>query len=388
MTFTLIVDEALLRTIDPRHVRRLLESLGWHWVDRLGEATIAMEKAGEAAAGRILLPLNSNMRGYVGQLRDVFAQVAESEALTTLELIRLLDSIDMDVHLVAVNAGSTRGRIRVEDMELSVEGIKGWALSAATTEAIPEPRLIHPTRRPDRALGFLRSVEVAPTRPGSYVFPVHIVLPPVLGQQDLPLSVAPTARPFQRAVSERMYTAAAAALSASAEMRIPQAGVEAFRERADQGITANLLESLAKIGGDEEPSPYRLSTVWSPQRPHVKSPELLVSAEDVEVFRDAARRIREETPEEDVAFSGNVTRLHRETRSGPGEVTVAGVVVDDPEERFRRVTFELVDEDYGRATRAHELGLGVRVVGNLRRSGSRYRIVAAHDFTVSAEPPD
>ncbi|GAA0315816.1 hypothetical protein GCM10009528_36960 [Kineococcus aurantiacus] len=371
------IDDAYLSSIEPSRARQVLQMKGWTPSERYGNVVVLSQ--GDNAS--VLLPLRRGMRGYLGQLRDVLQQVADFEESSLPELVADILSVDKDVHNVSLQTQSSAS-LPVVDLIESAQGIRAWALACATTEASDTFRPVQATRRPDAATAFLGAVEVAQTRPGSFVLPVTVALPPMVGQQTLALheSNEPSEEdPFERLASYRMAKDARLAHKAATQL-LDGDDLQAFDHAVADGLTANSLEALSRIGSAA--TGFRLETRWSSARPLPASPAIHFEERHIEVLTEAARILRERALQDDVTILGNVTRLHREASDGPGEVTIAGTFEDDESERLRRVTLAVADEDYRLAINAHNDGLFVSASGQVKRSGNRLRMLAAHSFKV------
>lgn len=93
-------------------------------------------------------------------------------------------------------------------------------------------------------------------------------------------------------------------------------------------------------------------------------------------------------PEQNIRLRGNVIRLHREGNLGSGDVTISGVVLDDPSERMRKVTVSLGEADYNIAINAHETYRDVEVSGSMTQRGTRSYLSDLSQFAVLPDPEE
>ncbi|WP_322767100.1 hypothetical protein [Frankia sp. Cr1] len=80
-------------------------------------------------------------------------------------------------------------------------------------------------------------------------------------------------------------------------------------------------------------------------------------------------------------------RLHREQRTGAGQVTISGYSEADPAD-IRRIRMELAAEDYDRALRAHSRQLPAVAEGDLVSVGNRWRLRNVRRFDIAGSPTE
>jgi hypothetical protein len=379
-----ITDLAALQACSPDQVSLYLRAN--RWIPELVQGGTVWRLANDSDT-EVFIPGSATMKSYSAFLADALNTISEVENRSELPIIREIAAASSDVQYIRTKPEGEAGTTSLSDGVRSYEGLKQWLLSAAVYEASDQNYLVQPTRKPNRALDFLRKVRLVPAFPGSFVIAAQIPIVRQMSQQqaifdDPQLALAD--QPFERRVSLRLHDATAATLSATHEVLTAGRDVDAFKERSSRGVSANLCEALVNLGGENE-VPFEVSFSWAMSRPVEPRPPIKVSPREIEVIQEAARELRSDAPEEDVRIIGGVTRLHREGSLGPGEVSIAGVIEGDTAERLRRVWLQLTEEDYSEATRAHKDGNTVSVRGNLIRRGNRYFLQAASAFQVLQE---
>ncbi len=105
------------------------------------------------------------------------------------------------------------------------------------------------------------------------------------------------------------------------------------------------------------------------------------------VLGGAARRFRGNTGGQNTRIIGTVVRLHRERRTGAGQVTIAGHSEADPTD-IRRIRMELAAEDYDRALHAHSRQLPAVAEGDLVSVSNRWRLRNVRRFDVADNPTE
>ncbi|WP_147409103.1 hypothetical protein [Kitasatospora xanthocidica] len=289
---------------------------------------------------------------------------------------------DADVQYVRTRPSGDSGTTPIEDGVKAFESLHQWVLVNAVSASSDRHRLVQPSRKPAQALDFMRSVRLGPTLEGSYILTVYIPIPPLIGQMTLETAGFPEIeQPFERRVSLSLRESTAQAVAAADEVIRLGRGMESFTERVGNGVNANLCEALSGLSaGSSEPVDIEFS--WALSRPMEPTRPIVVTSNHTAVLREAAQELRAQTPAEDVRVVGAVVRLHREGSMGPGEVSIAGIVEGDLNDKLRRVWFDLPEDSYGIATQAHERGTTVSVTGTLVRRGNRYVLQHPSDFYV------
>jgi hypothetical protein len=298
----------------------------------------------------------------------------------------------MDVHTVRLfPLDQPPGMIGIDDGLLAFESLRGLVSAAAYTIFASEPRPVQPARKPQGLSDFMRTVWIGPGGEGSHVLSAHTPIPPQLSAEqpsifdelgEEPIDAAPV----ERQVSLRIHEAAQAAHDAADAALLTSDGLEPFTRGLERGVSANLCEALAGLGGGGR-HPFELSLVLAASRPasHLNGSELApiqFRRDHLPVLQQAATELRARTPETDVLVTGHVIRLYRESGSS-GEITIVGQV--DESETLRRIWVGLDDQHYDQAMRAHEDYRQVSVRGNLIRRGTRHYLARPTGFQVLGE---
>lgn len=336
---------------------------------------------------QIFVPRSTKMRGYTKYIEDALKTLSSVEGRSQAQIVLEISASDADVQYVATDADTDPGTTPIEDGVRTFESLRLWILSGAVSASSESPRLVQPSRKPVQALDFMRTVRLGPTLEGSYVHTVYIPIPPLIGQTAIemqdPRHVLAT-QPFERRVSLRLREATREALNAASDVIQRREDMDAFTRRVDRGVNANICEALAGFSPDTSRD-VKIDFSWAISRPVEPYPALYVSHDQRTVLRQAAQELRAQAPEEDVTIAGAIVRLHREGALGPGEVSIAGIVEGGQNDRLRRVWLELSEEDYSRATQAHDAGSTVTVTGSLEKRGTRYNLQNPSRFDVVSD---
>lgn len=191
----------------------------------------------------------------------------------------------------------------------------------------------------------------------------------------------PEQEPPERQVSLRLYQAVRAAHEAADAALLSADGLEPFTAGVDQGVSANLCEALAGFGGSAGHQ-FQISVSLAATRRNAAAlAPVRFRRDHLSVLKEAAVELRARTPEEDVAITGEVVRLHREGQT-TGEITLVGRMEDS--EVLRRIWMNLPISYYETAMRAHQEMRQVTVRGSLIRRGTRFYLSGPTGFRVLA----
>jgi hypothetical protein len=385
-----ILDRPALAERTQAEVAAYLRAHGWRPAPAGDPALWFVTKDGDEFEA--LLP-DPAFRDYAARVGDVLGVLSIVEDRSELDIWRDMSMVTSDAHYIRAMTHAPAGTIPIEDGVAAFENARDLLAAAAASVASDRPRAVQPTRKPADVDRFMREVKIGPTFEGSFVLSILVPVPPQLAEEPgKPFEDAfgdpACTEPFGRKVSLRLYSAANAAREAAAQALTGPNGLDAFTGGLYRGISANLCEALAGLGGEPN-NPFELSFSWAASRPvPTPTPPVCFRRDMIPVLAEAARELREQRGEEDTRVTGHVVRLHREGEGGTGEVSVAGTTDADDADRLRRIWMQLAPADYDKALRAHHALAPISVRGDLVRTGNRYRLRNIRDFDVRAEPAE
>lgn len=379
-----VLDDTALRAPSARNIRLYLRTRGW---ERPSERQAVPDVwALESGHGtyEVIAPSSRDARDYTRLVGELLRTLAIVEDRSELAVLRDLLTLNFDIQYVHTHPGGPPGTAPLAAAADAFAAAQSMLSAAVST--LENPKLVLPPRRPTSATNLMSRVLAGPTTEGSYVLSLWVPVPPRLTQEEDAVLFEVDDQPFERSVTLWLNRSLRAAAAAATRVLLEDVGVDAFMETRRDGVSANLLESVVAISGDQE-QPVQIDFAWSLDRPVRNVPARIgFSDEVIPVLREAARELRLMVPEEETRLRGNVVRLHREGNLGAGEVTIAGIATDDPVEKLRRVTVELSEADYQMAITAHKTYADVEVTGTLVQRGTRTHMRNPHGFTVRPEP--
>jgi hypothetical protein len=375
------LDIAALDEIKPADISSYLTAAGWDRRQQLNRGELWMLLA-DGDEFEVLLPVDPNLRDYQERIADLLHVLAVVEERPEADVFRDVITALADVQYIRTRPQTPPGTTPVLDGVQAFRSARDLLLAAASSVVAVRAQPVLPTRKPRQATDFLKRVRLGPVSSGSFVFSVQTPLP----RPDAGVLPASSGQPFERRVSLRLHEAVRAAHAAAGEALREGEGIEPFARRIRRGVSADLCEALAGLGGQGQ-NPFEIRFAWATAWPMMRpTPRVHFSSHLVPILVEGARGLRSLLPEEAVTVTGSVVRLHRETTNGPGDITVSGVIEGDETQRQRRVSVHLPEAAYADAVRAHDRGQDVLIEGDLYRKGNRASLENVIRFQLRPSP--
>lgn len=364
---------------DPRNVRIYLRTHGWQRDGRNVWALLGSEGTFE-----VISPSSRESRDFSERMSELLRTLSVVEDRPAEDILNDFFTLGYDIQYVHNEYTSPPGTAPLRDAVGVYAAVQ--SMMSAISASLAEPAPVLGRRRTTESAQMIQSVLAGPTTAGSYVVSVWTPIPPRMTPDEDPVLFEVEDEPFARRTTSLLHTALQSAESATRMVMAGELGRSTFIDRAAEGVSANLCEALVAMSGDSR-TPYDVTFSWALDRPRLASDEAIhFDSYSFDVLSDAARWMRSQLPEENVAIRGNVVRLHREgTRVGPGEVTIAGTIRDDRSERLRKIWVSLTEADYSLALRAHEDFAEVELFGSLLQRGSRTYLNLLGPFVILPE---
>lgn len=363
-----------LAGIDPAGIGAYLDASGWRETGTYGRAVI-WTRSTDGADAEVLVPHSPELRDYAARLAELVSTLSTVEQRPAADVLQDLRSPRLDVQYIRTMPDGPSGSIPLHEGYLALGGVRELLLAAATSAVSAErPTVLH-GQKPPQARGFLDQVRLGQTGTGSYVLRVETPLPPP--GIEPPVS--------SREVLLHPYQATSAAHAAAADT----SGTDftPFAERVGEGVSANLCQALAEIGGQRR-SAFEMRFAWAPAAPvDLPTPMVRFDRSLITTLRAGARYLRDLPVTETATVVGRVVDLHRTPTDRLGKVQVEGVVEADGQRYEGRVTMRLAPREYDLALSAHRTQHPLRVVGPLRHTGRYFEISQVSSIEIVPPPP-
>lgn len=365
---------------EPAGIAAYLRASGWREVGTYGRTEI-WTRTVDGVEAEVLVPPNAELRDYATRLAELVSTLSTVEQRPVAEILQDLRSPMLDVQYIRTMPDGPSGSIPLHEGYLAIKGVHDLLLAAATSAVLPERPTVLPSQKPSQARGFLDQVRLGQTSRGSYVLRVETPLP--VPDIEPPVS--------SREVLLHLYQATSAAHDAAARSS-RNGDPTPFVERVGEGVSANLCEALADIGGQRR-SAFDIRFAWAPASPvQLATPTVRFDQPVIAALKTGAKFLRELPLTETATVIGRVVNLHRTPMDRLGRVQVEGMVHFEGtgqtggQRHEGRVTMRLASQDYDLAVSAHGNGHPLRVVGELRHTGRQFEISRVSSVEIVPPP--
>ncbi len=363
----------MARSIGLRAVHAYLSANGWvregPWsatADLYGWPQVEGEVA--------IVPASEEYADYGTRIYQIAGQIAGVQGRTRGEVLTDLALAEWDLVRLRLPSEFADDTVRLTDgAAVLAEARKLLLAAACSTE---RPRRMYRAGKHKRASKYLGGVRLGHSERGSYVISLLSPVAPSLRENGLLLAPGD---PFERRVTRQLVSGLRASRQALDRVNRGAADIAEFDRRLDEGISANLCDSIASL--TEAGQGLEISVSWALTRPDPEAQERVSVSfrpPDIAALREAGRALAARQERTDEEIEGYVSRLSRGKADPEGVATIKACV----DRRMASVRAVFDPEDYRTITRAHESRLSVSLVGDLHREGQRWRLRNPRDLTV------
>ena len=368
-------EAALARTIGLRSVHAYLGANGWNREESLGGDTADIYILAEDEREAAIVPASEHYGDYGTRIYQIAEQVGRVEGRRMLAVLMDLALAESDLVRVRLPNADDDNAVSLADGAAALDETKGLLLAAACSA--DRPQRMYRAGRNRRAAEYLRKVRLGQTEPGSFVINILSPVPPSLQNTLFP------EEPFERRVARKLVSGLQASRRATDRVNRGATGIGDFEERVDDGVSANLCRSVARlteVGGGLE-----VAVSWAMTRPDgSEAPERVAvrfRPPDAPVLDEAARVLAHRQERTDEEIQGYVSRLARDQTDPQGTATIKAFV----DGRLTSVKAVFDPTDYSEITRAHDDRLSVSLEGDLQREGQRWRLRNPRQVTIQRD---
>lgn len=383
-----ILDLETFDALDPRDIERYLAHNNWREFKRTpGEATVwdIIDKSEKRF--RVWIPADRNLGDFAASIGRAVKIIALAEERSQLQILDDLETIGVGdvIRMASEDPFNRSGNTLPLREGLSFVRQAQDLMTAAACSAL-EKRAVHPYRRPNRVLEYVKNARLGQTERGSYLIKViSPVSAPTAVQMPLPGISGADEIPFERQVVISLWQGLDALRRVSDDtFRRGRFYFEAYQEIVSEGVSADLCDAVASAQENEQYRPIEIGITWSY---NLKSPgsnyhDIRFEHRVLPYIAQAAQQFREKNPLE-ITLKGFVTALRRRKIGDPSAVTIVGLVEDTP----RSVRVTLSDEAYTTAIHAHESDSEISVDGRLIRQGNFFILENPSNLHISGPGP-
>ncbi|MCP4695325.1 MAG: hypothetical protein GY862_00545 [Gammaproteobacteria bacterium] len=357
-----ICDQKSFEQLSPEDVCAYLTGNGWHETERIGDKGWVFEK-GE---NELLIPARRNLGDYASRMADVVNTLAREEQRSQLSVYNDLSASGNDIIRVRALEGDENGTIPFHDGVVLYGAAEKMVKAGACSAIAPKPYY----RSCNFALvkDYMKSVRLGQTERGSYVM---TLLSPIGAR----LAEAPDKPPFPRMVTSHL-AGSLHALRLSADEAADKDDFQAFEQRVEEGVNANLCEAVSSLASHGEGA--ELSISWAAPA-EAAAPKEFFPHTMAPVIEEAAQEFKRNAPELDLRFTGKVVRLERQPEAFDGHATL----LLDIKNKMRNINLQFTQAEYDRVIKAFQNNLLVSIAGDLfPRGNGRYEIHNPKNFHI------
>jgi len=375
-----IKDEDTLATLKPLEIAGYLRSKGWSEVtdsERLiSKWTYINEKKDDF---EIRLPLDKSISDYSFLISNMLHVLENVENRSQIAIFKDIQTHSSDIYRIPVPTnGSIEGSLSIEEGIGIIKEIRNMIESAAC--ATINPKAVFPSRKSPEVVDYMKKLRLGQTEFGSYIFTVYSGVTPAInldGQTQLENDYT---EPFSRDVAYTLTTALQQ-IKVAAEDFALNGSSKTFENSIKYGVSANLCEAICGIKSFYEGNaPFELNVSWSPTRKVIKPVEnkIIISSDSIPFIQEAAKVLRESSPQEAFKAIGQIVNLHREPNIKIGTVRMLAIIDEKP----MKLTFNVGDPEYSKLVDAHRDKNLVICTGDLVKEKNLYYLKNPTNFEI------
>lgn len=375
-----IKDVDTLASLKPLEIAGYLRSKRWSETtdnERLkSKWTFINEKEEEF---EIILPLVKAISDYAFLMNNMLNVLEIVEKRSQIEIFKDIQTHSADIYRIPVPTnGSIEGSLSIEDGVGIIKEIKNMIEAAAC--ATIDPKAVFPSRKSPDVVDYMEKLRLGQTEFGSYVFTVYSRVTPAIsldGQAQLENDLT---EPFSRNVAYTLTTALQKIKIAAEDFAL-QGSSKSFEESIKYGVSANLCEAVCGIKSFyEDDASFELNVSWSPTRKVMKPVEnkIVISSDSIPFIEEAAKILRESSPQESFKAIGQIVNLHREPNVEIGTVRMIAIIDEKP----KKLTFNIGDPEYSKLVDAHRDKNLVICNGDLVKEKNLYYLKNPNTFEI------
>lgn len=365
---------ALAGAIALRGVHAYLSANGWIRDESLSRDTTDIYVWSKDQREAAIVPASEGYGDYITRIWQIGVQLSRLEGRPTHSVLTDLSLADSDLVRVRLPNANDDNTVRLTDGAAVLDEAKSLLLAAACSA--DRPQRMYRAGRNRRAADYLSKVRLGQTEPGSFVINLLSPVSPCLTERH---SWFPE-EPFERRVTRKLVSGLCASRRAIDRVNRGSADIGEFENGLDEGISANLCRSAARL--TEVGRGLEVAVSWAMTRPY--GPDVLgrtavdFRPPDVAVLEEAARVLSDRQERTNEEIQGPVVRLKRAKADAKGTATIRAFV----DGRLASVQAVFDPSDYEKITRAHQNRRSVSLEGDLHRKGQRWHLRNPRGVTI------
>jgi hypothetical protein len=362
--------DALLSEITVNDLRSYLSGATWQEVQDVSKYVSLWTH--KEIQTEIFVPKTAQVRDFDRQLSLIVTFLAELEEREPRQIITDMKFAEFDVVRVHVDTSPVeRGTIGLEKAASVLEESKSL-LSVAARAAI-RPNSFYVSRLTTEASDYLATTRFGQTEPGSFTFTILSPVPSPRNNAAEQTATIPYARRVTQTLAKALTGIRAAATFSTRSINA------VFDDLVDDGVSANMCDSLATIADQSFDKAVEVSFTWSGRVPEVQPrSKIIIPATITSILPDVSKHLKAVEPVPEYQILGYVDRLINQDAAQGFDLVLKAVI----EGRERLVILELADDQRAVASTAWTTKKTVFALGTLDKRTRPYTLLQPTRFEI------
>ena len=348
-------DVNVLKSLSPNQVLDYLKSQGWVEFEHLdGKSVILTLETTDHEEFEVAVPLKRDFRDFGIRMSELLETLEIVEDRSQFDILQDIETVAFDILRFRIDSPHTRkGKISFYQGLNLTKNIKNLVTSVASSTVFePKPYFLNTSNLPKSVQNCLEQLEIGHER-GSYVVSLLSPIPQQFHLFD--------DEPFSRKSFKKLLSSVHLAVCLADEYQDSH-DFDIFLRNIDQGISANLCDSVAGLAKSAENYSVEILVSWSfcYQKPQDIPERVLIEPRHVKLLEEAAKYLKS-ISYRDFEITGVVVRLSRLPESQSGSASIQCFIEGEPQE----IKVTLNESDYNLATEAHKSRDPVNCRGDL-----------------------
>ncbi|HLY00918.1 MAG TPA: hypothetical protein VKR56_00325 [Candidatus Cybelea sp.] len=370
-----MIDARLVNDITPIDIQLYLQ--GHRWNEQIVNDFLSVwSRAG--LEQELFVPRRRDAIDYFSQLALLLRFLAELEDRQPLEVSADMRYTGADVIRLRIDTTAfDKGTIGFSKAaEIITQGER--MLTAAARSAV-HPQNFFEGRPPAKVTDYMETTRLGQTEQGSYVFIIvsPVTYPPATPQARTEPAIEVRPKPFARCVTETL-SRSLIAIRGTAKAH-ERALTKVFEDLVDDGVSANLCETLSVIAETSQDRAVEVDFSWSPKAPNEEPrTKIVVPPMITPVLSDMAKFLKTVEPQGGFEVFGVVVKLSNQELGEGFDLALRGSI----EGKERLVALELTEDERTVASTAWSTGQTVFTRGTLDKRYRPYRLLKPEVFQI------
>ena len=374
---------SIFHSITPKRLSAFLSRKGWQRVKHPNTKILVFEgeslMIGQAAT--VVFPSSASFSDYFARLNDTLRLLSKHLNMSLSEVIENIAHWDRDVMKIRIQAEVGQDQLLPFGNAADViNKYKNFVAFAACTEA--EPKKFY-GRVSKTGNEFADNCKFGHTFVGSFGITIESPIP---SDPQLPLSGFPVARPFHRAVTERIAMG-----YINLNEAVSREDPSIITDNYINGFSGNMCEILTDIYDSAENREINHSIVWASDLTppgHLENPTVQMTEKSYEVLKIASADLQTvNEPDEEKTVIGRITQLKSKVppiKADEFAVARRTIVISWEVEKQTPINIhiQLPLEQYRWACDAHKNGHKIKVTGKPEKHGKLWYLLEHHGFKI------